>query len=171
MTTRPTLLHSCAMAATATEARFRIDAPDPAPQATRVVALDAGAATVVRRAAQQHWRSAHFLTYEPGTPVAPGSGGQPDLVLRAVDGSQVRLSAELADADVSVMVATDDDGAQAASVIGEACWRLGIMTAGLVFGEGPDVAGAVSALRPHARVLLVSKDEDDVPEVLAALRA
>ena len=72
-----------------------------------------------------------------------------------------------------VMVATADDGAEAASVIGEACTRRGIMTTGLVFvfGEGRDVAAAVSALRAHARVLLVSRDEDDVPEVLTALRA
>jgi hypothetical protein len=69
------------------------------------------------------------------------------------------------------MIATDSGGAGAASVIGEACSRRGIMTTGLVFGEGSEVAAAVSALRPHARVLLVSSDEDDVPEVLAALRA
>lgn len=168
MSTRPTLLNSCARAATAAEARFRINAPDPAPQATRIVALDPGAAAVVRRAAQQHWRSAHFLTYEAGP---SGEGGSPDLTLRAADGSQVQLSAELADADIWMMVATADDGAQAASVIGEACTRRGIMTTGLVFGEGDEVAAAVSALRPHARVLLVSSDEDDVPEVLAALRA
>ncbi|HSK95807.1 MAG TPA: hypothetical protein VK891_04240 [Euzebyales bacterium] len=159
------------MAATAAEARFRIDAPDPTPQATRVVALDGGAAAMVRRAAERHWRSAHFLTYEAGALIPRADGQPPDLVLHAADGSEVRLSAELAEADVSVMVATVDDGAQAASVIGEACWRRGIMTAGLVLGEGRDVAAAVSALRPHARVLLVSTDEDDVPEILAALRA
>jgi hypothetical protein len=171
MQTRPTLLSSCAMAATAAEARFRIDGPDPTPQATRVVALDGGAAALVRRAAQQQWRSAHFLTYEAGALIERGDGEQPDLVLRTADGSDVRLSSELAEADVSVMIATVDDGAQAASVIGEACWRRGIMTAALVFGEGQGVAAAVSALRPHARVLLVSTDEDDVPEILAALRA
>jgi hypothetical protein len=164
MSTRPTLLNSCAKAATAAEARFRIAAPDPAPQATRIVALDPGAVAVVRRAAQQHWRSAHFLTYE-------GDGGTSDLILRASDGSQVRFSTELADADMWMMIATADDGAEAASVIGEACSRRGIMTTGLVFGEGSEVAAAVSALRPYARVLLVSSDEDDVPEVLAALRA
>jgi hypothetical protein len=164
MNTRPTLLNSCAKAATAAEARFRINAPDPAPQATRIVALDRGAAAVVRRAAQQHWRSSHFLTYE-------GGGDGADLVLRAADGSQVRLSTELADSDIWMMVATADDGAAAASAIGEACTRRGIMTTGLAFGEGNHVAAAVSALRPYARVLLVSSDEEDVPEVLAALRA
>lgn len=164
VSTRPTLLNSCARAATAAEARFRINAPDPAPQATRIVALDRGAAAVVRRTAQQHWRSAQFLTYE-------GDGGPSDPVFRASDGRQVRLDTELPGTDIWMMVATADDGAYAASIIGDACSRRGIMTTGLVFGEGSEVAAAVSALRPHARVLLVSSDEDDVPEVLTALRA
>ena len=30
---------------------------------------------------------------------------------------------------------------------------------------------AIQALRPHARVLLRSEDEDDLPDVLTALRA
>lgn len=170
---RPTLLNSCAKAATTAEARFRISGPSPAPRVTRVVALDEGAATAVHRAAQRRWGGAHFLTYEPGAAVAQGDGELPDIVLRAADGSEARLSEELADADMIMMVATADDGARAASAIGEACTRRGIMTTGLVlvFGEGRDVAAAVSALRAHARVLLVSRDEDDVPEMLTALRA
>lgn len=171
MSNRPTLLNSCAKAATAAEARFRIDGPDPAPRVTRVVALDEGAAAVVRRAAGQPWGGAHFLTYVPGAPVVHGNGGQPEIVLRAVDGSPARLSEELTGADMIVMVATADAGAEAASAIGESCTRRGIMTTGLVLGEGRDVAGAVSALRAHARVLLVSGDDDDVSEVLTALRA
>lgn len=171
MSIRPTLLSSCAKAATAAEARFRINGPNPTPRVTRVVALDEGAATIVHRAARQRWGGAHFLTYEPGGPVAHGDGEPPAIVLRAADGSEARLSEELAGADMIVMVATADDGAEAASVIGQACARRGIMTTGLVFGEGRDTAAAVSALRAHARVLLVSRDEDDVPEVLTALRA
>lgn len=170
MSTRPTLLNGCAMAATAAEARFRINGPNPPPQATRIVALDRGAAAVISRAAQQRWQGAHFFTYEPGSPVVDGDGGPPDIVLRAPDGSQARLSEQLASADMTVMVATADDGAEAASVIGEACTRLGIMTTGLVIGQGR-AAAAVSALRRHARVLVVSGDEDDVPDMLTALRA
>jgi len=45
------------------------------------------------------------------------------------------------------------------------------MTAGLILGEGCEAGAAVSALRPHARVLMVTKDEHDVSEVLTALRA
>jgi hypothetical protein len=44
------------------------------------------------------------------------------------------------------------------------------MTAGLVLGERGDEKKAVAALRPHARFILVTDDEQDVPEVLTALR-
>ncbi|HEX8858963.1 MAG TPA: hypothetical protein VGC06_07685 [Actinomycetes bacterium] len=71
---------------------------------------------------------------------------------------------------MTVMVATAEDGAEAASVIGERCGRLGIQTTGLVFGQGR-AAAVISVLRRHARVLVVSGDEDDVPELLTALRA
>ena len=84
---------------------------------------------------------------------------------------QSRLREQLAEADVVVMIATADDGAKAAAAIGDACTLRGIMTAGLILGERREVGAAVSALRPHARVLMVSKDEHDVSEVLTALRA
>jgi hypothetical protein len=172
MQMRPTLLNSCAMAATAAEARFRIDAPISPSRATRVVALDEGAGAVLRRVAEQGWASARFFTCETRTGDADSNGDQGDGVrLRGLDGSVARLSEELSDADVTVMVATADEGAVAASAIGTACSARGIMTAGLVLGEGGEAGAAVSALRPHARVLLVSADEHDVSEVLSALRA
>jgi hypothetical protein len=40
-----------------------------------------------------------------------------------------------------------------------------------VFANGGDANAAVSALRPHARVLLVSHDEEDAAEVLSAVGA
>jgi hypothetical protein len=45
------------------------------------------------------------------------------------------------------------------------------MTAGIVLGERVAVADAVAALRPHARNLMSTEDEDDVAAVLTALRA
>lgn len=169
---RPTLLSSCARAATAAEARFRIDAPIADHRATRIVALDDGATAVVRRVAQQRWGSgARFFTYEAWDRPVGGNGGLADIALRSTDGSTARLSDELTGADVMVMVATADDGAEAASVIGDACTLRGIMTAGLIVGEGRDVGAAVAALRPHARVLMRSMDEHDVSDVLKALRA
>ena len=58
-----------------------------------------------------------------------------------------------------------------ASAIAQACAARGIMTAGLILGDRLDVAAAVSALRPYARNLMVTDDEDDVAAVLTALRA
>jgi hypothetical protein len=45
------------------------------------------------------------------------------------------------------------------------------MTAGLVIGEQTQIATAVAALRPHARVLMVTGDERDIVDLLTALRA
>jgi hypothetical protein len=168
---RPILLNSCARAATAAEARYRIDAPIAPTRATRVVALDAGAEPVVRRAAEQPWAGARFFTCAAPARLAGSDGDVADVVLRSVDGSQSRLSEQFDGADVAVMVATANEAARAASAIGDACALRGIMTAGLVIGDGHAAAAAVSALRPHARILLVTRDEHDVADVLAALRA
>jgi hypothetical protein len=143
--TRPILANSCALAATAEEARFRIDRPIGSRSAL-VVALDEQAAEVVDRVAEKPWRGARFL--------------------RASDGA-----VELGDVDVVVMIATADADADVAAGLAEACFERGIMTAGLILGEGADVAAAVSALRPYARNLMVTDDEEDVAEVLTALRA
>jgi hypothetical protein len=147
---RPILRNSCAQAATAGEARFRIDRPI-AGRSALVVALDAEAADVVDRVATRPWSGARFL--------------------RAGDELAERLPDELADADVVIMVATGDADAEAAAAIGRACAARGIMTAGLILGERLDVGDAVSDLRPHARNLMVTEDEQDVAEVLTALRA
>ncbi len=168
---RPTLLNSCTQAATAAEARFRIDRPIGG-RSARVIALDEGAAEVVRRVADLPWGGARFLTYAGRTAPANGSNSSPaTILLRAADGSETRLSEELADADVAIMIATADAGPEAASAIAQACALQGIMTAVLILGDRLEVGAAVSALRPYARVLMVTDDEDDVPAVLTALRA
>jgi hypothetical protein len=143
---RPILANSCARAATAAEARFRIDRPIGG-RAALVVALDDDAAEVVARVAEQPWRGARFV--------------------RATDG----FDEDLTDIDVAVMVATAAADGGAAGAIARACSERGIMTAGLILGDPVRVAAAVSALRPFARNLMVTDDEDDVAEVLTALRA
>ncbi|HEY7046818.1 MAG TPA: hypothetical protein VH373_06320 [Jatrophihabitantaceae bacterium] len=166
---RPTLLSSCALATTAAEARFRIDGRPQPPRAALVVALDAGAAVIVERLAARDWQGARFLRYEPDH--ADGARRDlADVVLTSADGD-VPLSEQLPSTDFMMMIATVDDGAEAATAIGNACTLHGIMTAGLVFANGGDANAAVSALRPHARVLLVSHDEEDAAEVLSAVGA
>ena len=143
---RPILASSCARAATAEEARFRIDRPIGG-RAALVIALDDEAADVVDRVAEKPWQGARFL--------------------HADDAS----TAELDEADLAIMVATADADGNVAEAIARACAERGIMTAGLILGERLDVAAAVSALRPYARNLMVTEDEEDIAAVLTALRA
>jgi hypothetical protein len=171
MASRPTLLGSCASAATAKEARFRVGYPNARPRRSRIIALDPGAAELVARLAGGAWNDARFFVYESHLP-APSLGSMPvDGHLRAVDGSRARLGDELSGCDLAVMLASSDRAAEAASVVGNACAARGIMTAGLVVAGGRPVEDAVAALRPHAAVLVVSRDEEYVPEMLTALRA
>ena len=128
-------LSSCARAATAEEARYRIDRPIPGRTAC-VVALDEGAAEILERSERRFTRS-------------PASD-------------------ELSAADLVLVVATNDDGAELAAGIARSCWEQGVMATGLIIGESSD---AVAALRPYARNLLITEDEDDVAAVLTALRA
>ncbi len=163
------LLSSCARAASATEAGYRIDAPIAPARAARIVALDGGAAAVARRVQSESWVNAHFFVCEGVASADPSTSG---LLLRTLDGGvPATLDDELDSADVVVMIATEDGGADCAHAIGKACWERSIQTAGLVLGDGTAASAAVAALRPHARVLLPSADETDVVELLTALRA
>jgi hypothetical protein len=171
----PTLLGSCAKAATAAEARFRVDYPNSEARASRIIALDEASAAVMQRIAEAPWHGAHFLTYVSKTAGAKGLDSLPvDASLKAVDGSEVRLSGELDGADVVVMIAAAGGASDAAAVIGNACFVRGIMTTGLIVATGGDrveVERTVAALRPYAAMLVVSTSEEYIPEMLTALRA
>ncbi|HEX5937796.1 MAG TPA: 3-methyl-2-oxobutanoate hydroxymethyltransferase [Actinomycetota bacterium] len=170
---RPTLLHSCARAATAAEAGFRVDYPNSTERASRIIAVDDGAAAILEPVADRSWRGARFLTFEAardGDGDGNGDGGL-DAHLRSFDGDPSLLSDELDGADVAVMVATGDAGAEAASIIGRASFRRRIMTAGLVVHGRDGSNDAVNVLRPYASVLVVSPDEQYIADVLTALRA
>jgi threonine dehydrogenase-like Zn-dependent dehydrogenase len=69
------------------------------------------------------------------------------------------------------MVATADGGADAAEAIGEVCWFGQITTGAVAVGDPSSIRRAVDALRPHARVMLVTDHDDDVAAILLALRA
>jgi hypothetical protein len=78
---------------------------------------------------------------------------------------------ERACADLVILCATAAAGAAAAATIGDACTLRGIMTAGLVIDDDGESGAALTALRPNARVLLVTGDEQDATELLAAVGA
>lgn len=152
-----------ARAASASEARYRITVPLAPARNARVIALDPRAATVARRIATGPWAAAGFYTCDV-------TRDDERLPLRGLDGATTTLADILADTDVVVVLATDDSGRAQAAAIGRACGARAIMTAGLVLGDGFEAEDAVAALRPYARVLLLSADESDVFELLTALR-
>lgn len=168
---RPVLANSCAWAATAAEASYRIDATVAAAPATRVVALDGGAEAALRRVAQREWAHARFYTCGYGPQYVRSNGHAAGLRLRTFDGGENSLEDELDEASATVMIATADEAAYAAAAIGAACAVRGVMTAGLVLGRRAHAGAAVCALRPYAQVLMLASDEHDVTEVLQALRA
>jgi hypothetical protein len=154
-------MSECARATAPGESRFRITVPIAPARAARVIALDETAAGVARRAAARPWANARFYTCQAGSETT-------ELV--GLDGSRAGLAPVLAGSDVVVVLATEDSGRAGAAAIGRACTERGITTAGVVLGDGFEADDAVVALRPHARVLLLSADESDVIELLTALR-
>jgi hypothetical protein len=158
--TVPSLVSSCARAATAKEAAFRIDYPLAPARATRVVGFDSYAVEVVRSAAGHQWAQAEFY-----------SATDPGHQLVTMAGESRALADALDFADSLVMVAATGEGAEAMATIGAACQVRGIMTAGLVLTPGRLTSDALMALRPYARILLVPADEDDLLELLRAIRA
>ena len=145
---RPILANACAQAATAEEAAFRITREIGGRKAL-IVALDGDASEVVDRVAERPWGAARFFR-------------TPDLDA---------VTPELDDADVVIVVGTADADGEVASELARAGAERGIMLAGLILGEQREVTAAVSALRPYARNLMITSDEEDVAAVLTALRA
>jgi len=160
-------------ATSAAEARYRIDAPNSRPRAVKVIALDAAAERVVRRIAERPWRAATFFTScSEGAPSGAWSlqAWLGDLAGRAGD-----LVAEIASADLVVMVAAAGGSPPAASVIGEACALNRVMTTALIVDARGQSDAALSrtlgCLRPYASMLVVADGEDYIEAMLQALRA
>jgi hypothetical protein len=159
-------LSECARATARGEQRYRIDVPIAPARAARVIALDAGAAQLARRAAALDWAHARFHTCE----AAARPDRADDTGLCGLGGEPAGIGEVLAGADLCVVVATDDTGRERAAAIGRRCAEAGTTTAAVVVGDGPVADDAVFALRPYARVLLHTADDRDVVEVLTALR-
>jgi hypothetical protein len=157
----PIGVSSCARAATAKEAAYRIDYPLAYARSTRVVAFDDAAAAVVRAVAERPWGQALFYT---------ASDSATDLV--TLDGEHRLIEAEVTHSDSVIMVATDGINGAAVAAVGAACRERSIMTAGLLLtGEGNLSGETLATIRPHARILLVPADQDDLVELLTAIRA
>ncbi|MDH5412261.1 MAG: 3-methyl-2-oxobutanoate hydroxymethyltransferase [Alphaproteobacteria bacterium] len=165
----------CARAATAEEARYRVNYPNSRPRASKIIALDDRAEKITGDLETASWKGARFLALAGRTKGAQGLDAIPlDLDLRDSSGAIVRLSDEIVGADVLVMIASAGKTTENITIIGKACAARGIMTTGVVV-EGdarPDeVERTLAALRPNTRMLVVAPDADYIPEMLIALRA
>lgn len=162
---RPTLASSCARAASASELRFRVPYPNSSPRASRIVALDDGAAAMMASIREEPWKGARFLTLGRQPDISPN-----EVVLRDPGGVESLVSAELDGADLVVLVATTSAAARQAGIIGRLARERAVMTAGIVVA-GADADDVVAALRPSASVLVMASDADYLPAMLTALRA
>lgn len=170
----PTMLHSCARAATAAEARFRVQYPNSTGRHVRIFALDPAAAEAMYTITEEPWNDAHFLTVAAAGRIDPARVQAADLPLCHPDGTAANLEAELAGADAAVLLATGGAVEGAAEVIARECFARNIMCAGLALASGgnqPALDRAVNAMRRFARVLVVARDADYIPAMLTALRA
>jgi hypothetical protein len=169
----PTMLGSCARAATAAEARFRIQYPNSTIRTSRIFALDAAAAEAMYAVTEDPWNNAHFLTLSAKGEVGPDAEAT-DLPLSHPDGTRTNLIDEIEGADVVVLLATDGSSEGAAEVIARACFERRIMCAGLALSKGQSQEAldrVVNSMRRFARVLVVAQDDDYIPAMLSALRA
>ena len=170
----PTLLSSCARAATAAEARFRVQYPNSKTRTSRIFALDAGAAEAMYAISDEPWNGAHFLTLVNRTEVDPEATAAGSLPLAHPDGTRADLLDEIEGADVIVLLATTGENEGAAEVIAREAYHRKIMCAGLALASGKSdatVDRAVNSMRRFASVLVVARDNEFIPAMLTALRA
>jgi len=161
---------------TAAEARFRINYPNSQPRAVKVIALDAASEKLVDEIAKEAWNRAAFFTASAFAE-APASGDRFSMQgwLSDLAGRTKDLMAEIDSADLVVMVASAGASAEAASIIGEACWLRKVMTTALIVGSASQsdaaLAKTLSHLRPRAQMLVIASDDDYIRDMLTALRA
>jgi hypothetical protein len=159
----------------AAEARFRIDYPNSQPRVVKVVALDEASERVVKRLAAQSWQRANFFTLPKPEGAPGGAPWSMQAWLSDLAGHTKTLVEEVAAADLVVMVASAGSGAEAAAVIGEACAARRVMTTALIVAPGEQsdeqLSKTLSALRPHAAMLVIAGGDEYIEEMLVALRA
>jgi hypothetical protein len=119
------------------------------------------------------WNNAHFLTVLANGTITPGTASR-DIPISHPDGAAADLDAELAGADVVVLLATDGSSESAAEVIARECFKRKIMCAGIALKRGTSAGNmdqVVNSMRKFTRVLVVAQDDDYIPAMLAALQA
>ncbi|MCS6931040.1 MAG: hypothetical protein NZM27_02375 [Acetobacteraceae bacterium] len=154
-----------ARACSAAEAAFRVPYANARRRRIALVALDAGAAGLAARLAEQGFPRAVSLPAE-------ASGG---AWLEALLAPAREVSGLLAEADHLFLLASAEGDAAMAGAVADAARERGVpVSAFLVAPAAADdgtLARPLSRLRQVAKMLVVARDEADVAAVLTALRA
>jgi len=158
----------------AAEARFRVQAPNSTPRATKVIALDVSSEHVVRHLAEARWSDATFLTVSSSNDdriTGDATGGW----LNDLAGNRRSVRDEVNAADLVIMVATAGGDAKAASMIGEACSLKRVTTTALVVGTASAsdqlLSKTLAQLRPWSLMVVIGDDDEYIEEMMRALRA
>jgi hypothetical protein len=159
----------------AAEARFRIDAPNSKPRLVKVIALDRASEAVVKELSRLRWNNATFFTASVFSREPPEQGFSMRGWLADLAGRAKDLVDEIKTADLVVMVASDGEDAQAATLIGEACSLKRVNTTGLILGGAAAsdemLSKTLSRLRPWSLMLVIANGTDYIEDMLIALRA
>src|SRR5688572_14546497 len=111
------MLTESARMTTAAESKFRINAPNSKPRATKVIALDKRSEEVVKRLAKSSWNKASFFTsVHFDSPPQGGADWSMKAWLNDLAGRASKLVDEINTADLVVMVVSAGETAEAASV-------------------------------------------------------
>jgi hypothetical protein len=169
------MFSSCSRAATADEARFRIDYPNSMQRAIKVIALDIPSEDVLRRISDLQWNGATFMTASTIRGREKSRGESMSGWLSDLAGHITNLLEQIKAADVVIVVATAGDNPSNAAVIADACNLHHVMLTALVIDTPSTSQEALLttlvALRPHTSMLVVAKGEEYIEAMLTALRA
>ena len=169
------MLSESSRMSSAAAAQFRIDRPNSAPRAVKVIALDPPSERLVKALAERPWQRASFLTASAFADAAPQEPFSMGSWLADLAGRTRDLIAEVETADLVVMVASAGGNAAAAALIGEACGMKNVMTTALILGYASSsdeaLSKMLSQLRPHAAMLVIASADAYIEDMLTALRA
>lgn len=172
------MLSQCARATTAKEAAFRVDYPNSARRAVKLVALDDKCVPIVERLLRADARRTALLPPRPDAQAGAGDAhrtvGSIKAALSDFASRTKTLIAGIDPTDLIVLVATAGEDGQLAAVIGEACRARGVPVTALLLDPGSTsdeaLAASLAKLRPHTSMLVVARGDEYIEDMLSALR-
>ena len=171
------MLSQSARAATATEARYRVNYPNSTARAVKLIALDEKAVPVVERLVEANRRRGALVPTAPVPAAQGGAAGTVTSIKAWLSDFAVRIKTmitEIDPADLVVLVATAGEETPLAAVIGDACRARGVPVTALILDSDATTDAALSSslarLRPYTSMLVVARGHDYVEEMLSALR-